>query len=375
MSLAPPKHLALRPNVSLAALTTMGCGGRARWLLRVDSAETARDALGWCEQSGVRSWVLGGGSNVLIADLGLDGLVLQPSAHGREIVGKEAGAVLIRIEAGHDWDALTAWSAQQGFAGIECLSGIPGLAGAAPIQNIGAYGQSVSDCLVAVEALDCATGEVRMWPAEDCGFGYRDSVFKRAAPGRFLVTAITLRLRTDGRPTLLYPELRRRLGVGDRPNGGLPGLAAVRDAVLELRSSKGMVIDAQDPDSRSAGSFFLNPIVAQSEAAAVEERFGHTLRAEESMPTWRQDPQDGKAMVKLSAAWLIEHSGMSKGYGEGPVGLSRKHTLAIVNRGGATTRQVLAFAAQVQRRVQDCCGIQLLREPVLLGPDAEVPLS
>lgn len=375
MTPTPPAHLPVLMDVPLAPLTTVGCGGKARWLLRVDSAEAARDALVWCEDAGLRSWVLGGGSNVLIADLGLDGLVLQPAASRREIVVKGADAVEVRVEAGHDWDALVAWAAAQGLAGIECLSGIPGRVGAAPIQNIGAYGQNVSDSLVAVEALDCATGEVRLWPAEECGFSYRDSVFKRAAAGRFLVTALTLRLRTDGRPTLAYPELRRRLGVGDRPNGGLPGLLKVREAVLELRRSKGMVMDAADPDSRSAGSFFLNPVLEHGAAAAVEARLADSLRAGESMPSWRQDPVDGRAVTKLSAAWLIEHCGMAKGYGEGPVGLSRKHTLAIVNRGGATTRQVLAFAGHVQQRVQQTCGVSLQREPVLLGPDAEEPLS
>ena len=366
---SPPAHLPIAIDVPLAPLTTLGCGGSARWLMQIDRVETARAALAWCRDEGLRSWVLGGGSNVLVADAGLNGLVLVPAMCGRTTSVQKDGTVQVRVEAGHDWDALVDWSTAQGLAGIECLSGIPGRVGAAPIQNIGAYGQSVADCMVAVEALDCATGDLRQWPAAECGFGYRDSLFKRAAPGRFLVTAITLRLRSDGQPTLHYPELRRRLGVGEAPNGGLPNVDKVRQVVLELRRSKGMVVDADEPDSRSAGSFFLNPVVSQAESIAVERRLAHTLRPGETMPGWRQVPVDGKPLVKLSAAWLIERCGLGKGYGEGPVGLSRKHTLAIVNRGGASTRQVLAFAAVVQRRVEDGCGVCLQREPVLLGPD------
>ncbi len=371
MTTRPPANLL--ENVPLAPLTTIGCGGPARLMANVDSADSARSALDWAAETQTRWWLLGGGSNVLVADAGLDGLVLRPTGRSRVVSDERDGGVEVVVQAGHDWHELVAWSVARGLAGIECLAGIPGLCGAAPIQNIGAYGQSIADVLVGVEAMDCVTGEVRIWSRSECGFGYRDSVFKRAGAGRFLVLAIRLRLRTDGRATLAYAELRRRLGVSeaDANNGGMPALPQVCDAVLALRRGKGMVVDASDPDSRSAGSFFLNPIVTQSTALDVQAQLSATLRRGERMPSWRQEPRDGVPMVKLSAAWLIERCGLGKGFGEGKVGLSRKHTLAIVNRGGATTRQVLSFAAEVRTRVQERCGVELVREPVLLGPHAE----
>jgi UDP-N-acetylmuramate dehydrogenase len=360
-------------QVPLAPRTTMGCGGPARLFASIADADGARDAVAWANQSGTRWWLLGGGSNVLVADEGLDGLVLQPTDGSRHAGQERDGEVEVQVGAGHDWDELVAWSVAQGLAGIECLSGIPGLAGAAPIQNIGAYGQSIADCLVAVQALDCAAEELREWTAEECGFSYRDSVFKRAGRGRFLVTSLRLRLRAAGRATLAYAELRRRLGVTEASagNGGAPTLRQVREAVLALRRGKGMVIDPADPDSRSAGSFFLNPIVDQATALQVKER----MAARASMPSWRMDPRDGRAQVKLSAAWLIEQSGMKRGFGDGPVGLSSKHTLAVVNRGGASTLQVLNFAAEVRQRVLDRCGVRLEREPVVLGPHGDGPLD
>ncbi len=360
-------------QVPLAPRTTLGCGGPARLLASLPDADAARHAVAWALETGTRWWLLGGGSNVLVSDEGLDGMVLVPTGRARQVGAEHDGRVEVRVEAGHDWDELVAWAVAEGLAGIECLSGIPGLVGAAPIQNIGAYGQSAADTIVAVEALDCATGELRDWSPDECGFTYRDSVFKRAGRGRFLVTALRLALRPNGRATLAYAELRRRLGVTEAAtsNGGAPSLHKVREAVLAMRRSKGMVVDPSDPDSRSAGSFFLNPIVAQPTALWVESK----LARDTSMPSWRVEPRDGQAQVKLSAAWLIERSGMTKGYGEGPVGLSSKHTLAIINRGGATTQQVLHFAADVRGRVFDRCGVTLEREPVVLGPHGDGPLA
>lgn len=340
-----------RRDVPLAPLTSMRVGGRAQVLVSVRDADDVRRALtGW--QGPV--WVLGGGSNVVIADQGLPGLVLQPA--GKAIVWQADG--LVRAEAGVAWDRLVAAAVRRGWAGIECLSGIPGQVGAAPIQNIGAYGQEVADVLVSVSAFDRQHDELCELAAQDCGFGYRDSRFKRE-PGRWLVLAITLRLQPGGSPGLRYAQLVDALAHVRQPT-----LARVRRTVLDLRRQKGMVLDPDDPDSRSCGSFFTNPVVPQAMADQVEQALGGP------MPRY---PASGG--VKLSAAWLIERCGMTRGWGEGPVGLSRKHTLALVNRGAATAADVWRCAAEVCQRVRQRTAVELEPEPIALGlavPEASV---
>lgn len=358
---ASPGLLDIQANVALGPLTTLQVGGPARWLLRAASADQVRAGLAWARNEGLAVWILGGGSNVVVADAGLPGLVLQPGGHSwqaRPVA--RSGAVQVRVEAGAVWDDLVAWSVAEGLGGIECLSGIPGHCGAAPIQNIGAYGQEVAEVIESVEALDVASGQVLTWTREDCAFAYRDSAFKRAA-GSQVVLAMTVRLQANAQPAVRYAQVAEAL-LGRTLEPGAAGLQALREVVLALRRSKAMVIDASEPDSRSCGSFFVNPIVTVEQAAAVATRMLATLQAGTSMPQW--PARDG---VKLSAAWLIERSGMPRGYGDGPVGLSRKHTLALVNRGGATAAQVLAFAGLVQDRVRQATGVQLEREPVLLG--------
>lgn len=346
----------LQADVPLAALTTLRVGGPAQWLLTATAADDVRAALQWARTGRLPVWILGGGSNVVIADAGLPGLVLQPGGQSWTATAADGAAVLVRVEAGATWDDLVAWSVAEGLGGIECLSGIPGRCGAAPMQNIGAYGQEVADVVESVEALEVATGQVRTWTRQACAFGYRDSAFKRAA-GDHVVLAMTVRLQADAAPTVRYAQVADAV-QGRRLDPGAVGLQAVRDVVLALRRSKAMVVDENDPDSRSCGSFFVNPIVTAATADAVAARVPQAA----SMPRWPLDRD-----VKLSAAWLIEHSGLPRGYGDGAVGLSRKHTLALVNRGGATAADVLAFAQHVQDRVRQVTGVALEREPVLLG--------
>ena len=339
----------VRTDVPLAPMTTLGIGGPARYFAAVSHPLELRELVRWQQDSGLPLWILGGGSNVVIADEGLPGLVLVPADNSVDLqeVGDDVQLVL---GAGVTWDDAVQLAVDQSLAGIECLSGIPGLCGAAPMQNIGAYGQQLSDVLVHADVLDLATLTVDRWTAEDCAFGYRDSALKRAGPGRHIVLSIALKLRRGGPPTIHYPDLQRRLGEG-------ASLADTRRAVLQVRASKGMVVDRDDPDSRSAGSFFVNPVVSSAQADRAQERL--TVA---QMPRWSVDGGE-----KLSAAWLIERSGMPRSYGDGRVGLSSKHTLALVNRGGATAAELVTFARHVQDRVLQATGIALTPEPRLLG--------
>jgi UDP-N-acetylmuramate dehydrogenase len=300
--------------------------------------------------------VLGGGSNVLVADEGVDALVLRPRLYGVETFD-EGDFVRVRASAGEPWDRLVAQSVRAGLLGIECLAGIPGETGAAPIQNIGAYGQEVSQTIRRVDALCRTTHELRALSTEDCAFGYRDSVFKRGAKDRYVVVAIELMLRRVGEPELRYPELARAVR-------GEPITAErVRDAVLALRQSKSMLLDPSDPNTRSAGSFFMNPLLDASDWPAVEARTMRVLAPGESVP--RYPAADGR--VKLSAAWLIERAGFPRGTRDGKVGLSTRHSLAIVAFDGATARNVIDFARRIQDRVFERFGARLVPEPVRLG--------
>jgi UDP-N-acetylmuramate dehydrogenase len=352
MTIALQTPACVRENVALAALTTLGIGGSARFFATPVDAKSVIECLRFARESGVDVWLLGGGSNVVVADAGLNGLVLQP-ADGRLDVQLDKDSACVELGAGVAWDRAVAACVAQGLTGIECLSGIPGNCGAAPMQNIGAYGQQLSDVFESAQILDTRTLKVTRWTATDCAFGYRDSALKRAPAGSLIVLRITLRLRAGGEPTVAYPELRNAVGPA-------PSLQHVRDTVIRIRAGKGMVVDAKDPDSRSAGSFFVNPIVPADVADTVSARF-----AAETVPQWPNS--DG---VKLSAAWLIQHSGMGKGYGDGRVGLSSKHTLALVNRGGATASELLTFASHVQERVRSATGIALVMEPRVLGLQA-----
>jgi UDP-N-acetylmuramate dehydrogenase len=335
-------------GVPFADLTTLRLGGPARRLVVAESdeevVETVRDA----DLRGEPLLVLGGGSNLVVGDEGFDGTVLQLATRGVAVAPLAEHA--LQVEAGVDWDHVVALTVDEGYAGIEALSGIPGRVGAAPIQNVGAYGQEVAQTVGWVRVLDRTTHDVVLLDPADCGFGYRTSVFK-AHPHRYVVLAVAFALEhsRDGAP-VRYAELARALAVelGER----VPS-SDVRAAVLALRRAKGMVLDPADQDTWSAGSFFTNPLL---EPAAAD-------RLPDDAPRWPE--RDGR--VKTSAAWLIEHAGFTKGYGTGPVRISTKHTLALTNRGGATAADLLALAREVRDGVRARFDVELVNEPVLLG--------
>jgi UDP-N-acetylmuramate dehydrogenase len=341
----------IREHEPLAPRTTLGVGGPARFYAEAASEPEVAEALAWARARSLPTLVLGGGSNLLVADRGFDGLVLRPLVRGVEARDRD-GVVEVDAGAGERWDDFVARAVASDWAGIECLSGIPGDVGATPIQNVGAYGQEVAETIVKVRAVDRATGEVVEVPADRCGFGYRDSVFKREDKDRFVITSVRFALRPGGAPGVRYAELAKKLAAHVRPT-----LAEVRETVIALRRGKSMVLDPSDENGRSAGSFFMNPTVGAAEA----DRLAEVLGAE--MPRF---PAAG-GQVKLSAAWLIERAGFRKGTHEGAVGISRRHSLAIVNRGGATAAEVAAFARRVREGVRERCGVTLTPEPVLVG--------
>ena len=349
----------MRENVPLAPMTTLGVGGPARFFVDAEDEATALSALEWARTSGVEPTILGGGSNALVSDRGVDGLVLRVRMRGvREVSpgGGDAAKVVVEVGAGEELDALVEGSVRAGRAGIECLSGIPGYVGATPIQNVGAYGQEIGETIVSVKTIDRKTRETRVFDNAACAFSYRSSVFKSRLLHQYIVVSVTLALTPGGEPTLKYPELSRHLAS----QGGDPrSLADVRRSVLAIRRSKSMVIDPSDPNRQSAGSFFVNPVVTAERAGEIEQASGRTG---DPMPRFAAGDK-----VKLSAAWLIEHAGWSKGASEGPVGLSTRHALAIVNRGGATAAQIVDFAARVRAAVMTQFGVALAVEPVLLG--------
>jgi UDP-N-acetylmuramate dehydrogenase len=296
--------------------------------------------------------VLAGGSNVVVADGGFPGTVVRVLTRGVRRDGER-----LEVQAGEPWDELVALCVEQGLQGFECLSGIPGSTGATPIQNVGAYGQDVAETVESVRVLDRASGQISELPAAECGFRYRTSIFKHR--DRHVVLAVTYRMRESAvSAPLRYAELARALDV---PVGGSAALSEVREAVLALRRGKGMVIDPADPDSVSAGSFFTNPILDPCDFARLQARSGDA-----GSPPAFPEP-DGR--IKTSAAWLIERAGFPRGYGDGRVGISGKHTLALVNRGGASTAELMALAREIAAGVRERFGVALAPEPVLVGHD------
>jgi UDP-N-acetylmuramate dehydrogenase len=346
-----------REHVALAPLCTLGVGGPARFFLEVSDEATVVGALAWAKARGVPFRVLGGGSNLVIADAGVDALVVKMGLRGLSTRGV-GGAIEVTAAAGEPWDALVALAVARGWAGLECLSGIPGLVGATPIQNVGAYGQEVSDTLVALRALDTTDGRVATLARRECGFAYRDSRFKSAEPGRHVILSVTYRLVPGGPADVRYAELARHLaGRGVTA----PTLADVRESVLAIRRSKSMVLDPGDENGRSCGSFFTNATVTAADADRVAR-----LAGDPAMPRWPQ--ADGR--VKLSSAWLIEHAGFARGHRDGPVGLSTRHALAVVAHEGARAADVAAFARRLVAAVDARFGVRLTPEPVFWGLDA-----
>jgi UDP-N-acetylmuramate dehydrogenase len=345
--------------VRLSDYTTLRLGGPARWFVRAGTEEDLIKAVRAADDGGEPTLILGGGSNLVVADEGFDGTVIQVAARGVD-PGGEPG--LVTVAAGEDWDAVVAWTVGAGLAGLECLSGIPGLAGATPIQNVGAYGQEVAETITAVRTYDRVTGQISIFPNERCGFGYRTSVFKRDDARRHVVLSVTFRLAVQSvSAPVRYAELAAALGVeiGERVASPM-----VRSAVMDLRRGKGMVIDATDPDTRSAGSFFVNPVLDGAALAAVEAAAQARCGTGTRVP--RFDAGDG--LVKVPAAWLIERAGFGKGYSLGDgAKISSKHTLALVTCESATTAGLLALARQIRDGVRAAFGVSLTPEPVLVG--------
>jgi UDP-N-acetylmuramate dehydrogenase len=342
--------------MSLARYTTLRVGGPAARMVTVSSEAELAAALAELDGAGEPVLILGGGSNLLVGDQGFAGTVVKIDLRGvRPDVAACAGAV-VTVAAGEPWDDLVAHTLDQGWTGLEVLSGIPGLTGATPIQNVGAYGAEVSDLISQVRTLDRQTGHFKTFFPVECGFGYRTSRFKHPSapgdwPGRYVVCSVTFQLRLgELSGPVRYAQLARTLGVAE---GERAPTEDVRTAVLRLRASKGMVLAEDDHDTWSAGSFFTNPVLSESDAAALP-------------PEAPRFPQSG-GRVKTSAAWLIEQAGFGKGYGTGAARLSSKHTLALTNRGQARAEDVLDLAREVRAGVRAKFGVTLVPEPVLVG--------
>jgi UDP-N-acetylmuramate dehydrogenase len=374
----------------LADLTTLQVGGAATTVLAPETREQLVDAVADVWASGEEWLLLGGGSNVLVGDDEFDGTVVRVVTRGIEAVQLSTStSIRLRVEAGESWDYLVETAVANGWAGIEGLSGIPGSCGAAPIQNIGAYGQELSDSLVAIDFLDFLTGEVERIPAADLELGYRTSVLKQGRQGLVVSIELDLQVDVDGLSTpIRYAQLASALGV---ELGAQVPLKQARETVLRVRASKGMVLDPADPDSVSAGSFFTNPIVTQSfarqlpadaprwslapEAADVvvpldDVGAGSAGGADDSVPAIpASNPPVGEFLVKLSAAWLIEKSGITRGFSlpGSHAAVSSKHTLALTNRGGATATEISELARYIQTRVLSEFGVRLYPEPVLVN--------
>lgn len=343
----------LQLDVPLAPLTTLKLGGTASHFVHASEPQELSEAIRFAKEEGLPLYVLGGGSNLVVADSGVRGLVVQPALSGLTFE-PEGDHVVATVGAGVLWDTFVANSVERQLQGLECLSGIPGFVGATPIQNVGAYGQEVGEVVVSVSALDRQTGASVEFSNEECRFSYRDSFFKSAAAERFLVTEVKFRLTPNGSPAVRYAELARYFASEGISK---PTLAATRRAILHLRRQKSMLLDESDPNGRSCGSFFVNPIVSQAKLDLIQKG------SADKVPSFQQPNGD----QKLAAGWLIEHAGLSRGFSEGPVGLSTKHCLALVAHQGATTRDLIALARTVRERVHAKFGVDLVPEPNFWG--------
>ncbi len=345
----------LREHVPLAPLTTLGVGGPARYFAEARTENEVREAVEFAQSRALPLFVLGGGSNVLVADGGFNGLVLKVDLRGieRAVVGDD---VTFRVAAGEDWDAFVAHTIEEDCAGLECLSGIPGSVGGTPVQNVGAYGQEVSETICEVTALDRQSLDLLTFSNAECGFAYRTSFFNTTMRDRYIILSLSFVLRRGDKPAIRYADLQKAFGGTSTE----PTLQDVRDAVRNIRRGKAMLIVPGDDDCRSAGSFFKNPVVSQSKFAELEATLHSRNMALPSYPA-----ADG--FHKLSAAWLVEHAGFAKGYSRGAAGISRRHALAIVNRGGATAAEIVALKDEIRARVLAEFDVRLQPEPVFLG--------
>jgi UDP-N-acetylmuramate dehydrogenase len=340
----------IQENVPLAPFTTFGIGGPARWFIEASTESEVVDAVGFARDRTLPLFTLGGGSNLLVSDSGFSGLVLRVALKGIEAI-ENKGFRVYRAAAGENWDQFVSRAVAENCAGIECLAGIPGTVGGTPVQNVGAYGQEVAETIENVRVLDLESLNFQEMPAAECGFTYRKSIFNSTAKGRYLVTGVDYRLNPQGAANLRYADLKKAF-----PANSQPDLAQVAAAVRGIRQSKGMLLAEGDPDCRSAGSFFKNPIVSNDLLPEISARLGSIP------PTYPA----GEGLVKIPAAWLIEKAGFPKGYRLGRAGISSRHTLALVNLGGAQAADILALRDLIFNRLLEF-GIALAMEPVLLG--------
>ena len=348
----------LQENILLAPLTTFRIGGPARFFVEAKSVPEVQQAVAVAHSKDLPLFVLGGGSNLVVADAGWPGLVLKIAIPGIEMRPghNEEGKALFDVGAGESWDRFVSHAVMAHFAGVECLSGIPGSVGGTPVQNVGAYGQDVSETIDSVEVLDLKDGQVRELCREACGFTYRSSIFNTTERGRFIILRVVYALTPGGAPRITYTDLKRHFEGRETA----PNLAETREAVRHIRALKGMLLVAGDPDCQSAGSFFKNPVLTAEQHEDLRKRAIAKGFAVPSYPALEKSK-------KVSAAWLVEKSGFARGYELGHVGISSKHALAIVNRGGATAAEVIALKDQIQQRVEEIWGIHLDPEPVFVG--------
>ena len=345
----------IQENIALAPLTTLRVGGRARYFACAGSVEDVQAAVSFADGKNLPLFVLGGGSNVLVSDNGWPGLVLQIGISG---IGHthERETIRLIVGAGEDWDPFVAFCVSRNLAGVECLSGIPGSVGATPVQNVGAYGQEVSQTIASVLVFDLRSKEVCEMDAPECEFGYRSSIFNTRERGRYIILRVTYELVHGAPPALRYADLQSYFAGWSEP----PTLAEVREAVLKIRASKGMLITPGDPDSRSAGSFFKNPILTKAQ-------FDDLLRIAQARNLQVPSYPASSGQKKLSAAWLVENAGFTRGHVKGRAGISSKHALALINRGDATAAEIGALRDEIQQRVQQQWSIKLEPEPVMVG--------
>ena len=352
----------LQENVLLAPYTTLGVGGPARWFADVKSDFEIVEAVRFARTHNVPFFILGGGSNLLVSDEGFPGVVLRMANNELSVSAfKGSGEVLVKADAGVEWDMLVRAAVEKNAAGVECLAGIPGSVGGTPVQNVGAYGQEVSSTITQVFAVDLEAERGIRFNRDDCGFSYRRSIFNSTHRGRYAITQVAYRLELDGPPRLSYRDVQQYFVERAITQ---PSLARTAQAVREIRARKGMVLDENDPDSRSAGSFFKNPIVSRKTLEQIATLAGRPVA---EVPQYPAGEDHGADSVKLSAAWLIELAGFHRGFAIGRASLSTKHVLAIVNRGGATASEILTLRDTVISEVQARTGIRLEQEPVLLG--------
>jgi UDP-N-acetylmuramate dehydrogenase len=347
--------LIVQENIALAPFTTFKIGGKAVFFVSAHGENEVFEALEFAQKNKLKVFVLGGGSNVLIADGGFDGLVVHIALKGVSSSAENDGTVYLTAAAGEDWDNFVAFCVGKNLQGVECLSGIPGYIGGTPVQNVGAYGQEVSETIMSVRCLDRNVKKIVELTNANCGFAYRTSIFNTSKKNRFIVLSVTFALKLNGEPKIVYKDLQNYF------NGKKSNLEETREAVLEIRRAKSMVIDKNDANSKSAGSFFKNPIVNLNKFAQIKE-IAKKMNLKE-VPNFSVDV----SKIKIPAAWLIEKSGFQKGFQFGRVGLSTKHTLAIVNLGNAAAADVIRFKEEIQVKVKEKFGVALQPEPIFIG--------